>query len=104
MSTRSVIEGGESITSLVIWEVCVDISLHTIGRFLYGPEYQAPINTGEMDYWIEDMRNITKRMLGLKDKMVLFRLIVERIASNCQNTVWVVRGPVVVSQKLRRIT
>lgn len=46
-------KGGDPIPLLMIWGVQVDISSLTISRFLYGPEYQASINTGEMDYRME---------------------------------------------------
>lgn len=36
--------------------------------------------------------------------MVIFRWIVERIASNEKTVVWVVRGPRVVSHKIKKST
>lgn len=39
---------------------------------------------------MDRMRKITKRMLGSKDKMVIFRWIEERITLNGEHAVWVV--------------
>lgn len=45
-----------------------------------------------------EIRKITRCTLGLKENMVNFRRIAERIASNGVKVVWVVGGPEVVSQ------
>lgn len=50
------------------------------------------------------MRKITKRSLGFDDKMVIFQLIAKHIALNGVNVVWVVGGPGVVSQQIKKIT
>lgn len=63
-----------------------------IGRFLYGPVHQALANTNKMDYRMEEMRTITRRIQGLKDRMVLFRWIPDPISLNVQNEVSVVGG------------
>lgn len=85
--------GGELITLLVIQDIRVDISPHTIKRFLYGSEYQAPANTGEIDNQMEDLRKITRKILGLENEMVNFGWIAKRITSIGQNDILVVRGP-----------
>lgn len=48
-------KGGELITSIMIHGIWVDISAQTIERFLYALKYQAPANTGEIDYMVEEM-------------------------------------------------
>lgn len=82
-------KGGEIISLLVIRGVWVEISLRIIGRLLYEPDYQAPVNTEEIDNRIKEIRKITKRTLGSNKKIEFFRWIAERIALNGQNAVWV---------------
>lgn len=62
------------------------------------------INIGEMDYRMEEMINITWRMLGSEDQMVIFLWIAECISLNRQNTIWIIQGPRVVSQKINKST
>lgn len=50
----------------------MDISPCAIGRFLFGMKYQALINSGEMNYCMEQMRKITKKTLGSDEKMKFF--------------------------------
>lgn len=57
----------------MIQGVRVDISPRTMRRFLYRPEYQATINTGDMDYRIVEMRNVTNRTTGTENKLMMFR-------------------------------
>lgn len=53
---------------------------------------------------MDEMRKITKNTLGSEDKMVMFWLIVDRIASNRKNTMCVLGGLRVVSQKIKKST
>ncbi|KAF3639123.1 hypothetical protein FXO37_24086 [Capsicum annuum] len=62
------------------------------------------VNTGEMDYPMEEMRKISKRTLASNYKMVIFRLIMKHRASSGENAIWVVGGPGVVSQKIKKST
>lgn len=50
------------------------------------------------------MRKITKRTLGLNDKIMIFRWIGEHISSKGENTILVVGGLGVVSQKIKKST
>lgn len=68
-------KGGERIFLLVIHGVQADISPCTIGIFLHRPEYQALVNTEEIDYRMKEMRKITKRTLGFDKKIDFFRLL-----------------------------
>lgn len=52
-------KGGKLIALLMIRGVWVDIYPCIIERFLYRPEYQAPINTRGMDYRMDNMKKIT---------------------------------------------
>lgn len=53
---------------------------------------------------MEEMWKITKRTLGSDEKMEFFRWIMECIALNGQNAVWVLGGPGVTSQKIKKNT
>lgn len=57
-----------------------------------------------MDCRIENIRKITKKTLVSDEKMKYFRYIVELIASNSQNEVWVVGVLGVASQKIQKNT
>lgn len=47
---------------------------------------------------------MTKKQIGSEKKMDIFRCIAKRITSNKENVVWVVGGPGVVSQKIKKNT
>lgn len=81
-------KGGDPIALLTIQQMQVEIYLSTIGRFLYGPEYQALANTEEMDYQMELIRKIAQRKLGSEEKMEFFTQIMERITLNRKNIMW----------------
>lgn len=51
---------------------------------------------------MKEIRKITNRMLGSKDKMVIFKWITKWITLNGENEVWGVGGPRVVSQKIKK--
>ncbi|KAF3657687.1 hypothetical protein FXO38_13576 [Capsicum annuum] len=74
------------------------------GRFLYGPDYQPPANTGEMDYHLEEMRKITQKQIRSDEKLGYFWWIVSWIALNGENAVWVVGIPGVILQKIEKNT
>lgn len=73
----------------------------TIDRFLYGSEYQPPINTEEIYYKMKEIRKIIWSSMGSEKKVVIVKLIVEWIASNRQNDVWVLGFLGVTSQKIK---
>lgn len=51
---------GDPFTSLTIHRVWVNISLRTISRFLYRPDFQPSVNTTEIEYCMDEMWKITK--------------------------------------------
>lgn len=93
---------GDPIASLTIQGVRIDISLYTTSRFLYRPYYLPPVNAGEMDYQMEEIRKITWKKLGWNEKMGHFRCISEFIVENGANIDWVARGLGVASCKIEK--
>lgn len=71
----------------------VNISPHTISRFLYGSDYHPPVNTGEMEYKLREIQKITRKQIGMEDKIGNFRWIINSIEANCENAIWVFGGP-----------
>lgn len=45
-----------------------------------------------MDYRMGKMRKITNKILGIEDKIVMFRWMTEQISSNGDHTTWVAGG------------
>lgn len=82
----------------------VNISPHTISRFLYSLEYHPLIKTGEIKYRLEEMYKITRKQMEIEDKMRHLRWIAGFIAPYGKNNTWVVGGPGVVSQKTKKHT
>lgn len=82
----------------------VDVSACIIGRFFYEPDYQPPVNTGKMDYQLEEIRKINWKQLGLDEKLSYIKWITTRIALNDENAMWVVGGLGVTSQKIEKHT
>lgn len=56
-----------------------DISPPTIGQFLYRRDYQPMVNS-KIDYQLEEIRKVTNKPMGLKEKICFFGLIAEIIA------------------------
>lgn len=71
----------------------VYIYLHTISRFLHGPDYQPLVNTTEIDNHLEKIRKITQKQIGSEKNICHFKRIMWHIESNSENTVWVVGSP-----------
>lgn len=82
----------------------IDVSPCTIGKFFYGPNYHPPINKEEMYYHLEDMPKITQKQMRSEKKIGHFWSIVERIAMNGENLVWVIKCSGVVLQKIEKDT
>lgn len=55
-----------------------------------------------MDYYIEEMRKITWKKMGLDDKIGYFRWIIGHILPNDENAEWVVGRPSVTSHKIEK--
>lgn len=82
----------------------MNISLCTVSLFLNRSNFQPPVNMGEIDYHMDEMQKITRKKLGLEDKMRNFWWIASLISLNGKDIVWVVGGPGLVSQKIEKHT
>lgn len=71
----------------------VNISNWTISRILHGLEFQAPVNTFEIDFHMEEMWKIKRKQISTKDKLIHFQWISGLIMSDQEKISWVVRGP-----------
>lgn len=79
---RNLWKGGNPIKLLTIHGVWVNISLRAILSVLHGPDVQPLESTTEIEYRINKIQNITKNQMGLADKVMQFRLIMNIIATN----------------------
>lgn len=62
------------------------------------------MNMGEMEYRIDKIWKITRKKMGMDDKMGHFRWIAGFIVLASENTIWVEGGSNVTSQKIEKNT
>lgn len=59
-------KGSDSISSITIHKVQVNISLRTNSRFLHGLDFKLPVNTRKIDYLMEKMQKLKRKQIGSK--------------------------------------
>lgn len=78
---------------MMIKEVRVNIYPRMISRILHGIEFQPPINTGKINFCMDEIRKITRKQIGTEEKLVHFWWMDNFVASNREKIGWVAGGP-----------